>query len=414
MADVDDQWHKLVDGRKVRTEKYGRGKRWRARWRDESGIQRQESFDTKADADRHVATVKADMLRKTYIDPNAGKVTFRDYAERWRAAQVHAPGTRQQIETHFRRHVYPVLGDKPMASIRRSDAQAWVRGMEVGTGDRAALMPATVQVIYRYVVAVGYAAVGDKVIALSPFVKLARTKPTKKRVSPPTGEMLTAMYGNLPPRFRALVTVGAGAGVRQGEAFALEVDSIDFLRRRIHIRQQLLQLPNQPVYLALPKGGKTRTVPAADAFLLELSRHLKEFPATKVYIEDRTVPAKPRWRWAEFVFTTVDGLVLRRTGVGARLWRPARASAGLPVEFTFHDLRHYFASALIRYGESVKTVQAALGHATAAETLDTYSHLWPDSEDRTRAAIDAAFKADVGDMWVDLHDGSSKTQVSGL
>jgi len=32
---------------------------------------------------------------------------------------------------------------------------------------------------------------------------------------------------------------------------------------------------------------------------------------------------------------------------------------------------------------------ARLGHASAAETLDTYSHLWPDSEDRTRAAIDA-------------------------
>ena len=34
-------------------------------------------------------------------------------------------------------------------------------------------------------------------------------------------------------------------------------------------------------------------------------------------------------------------------------------------------------------------VQVRLGHATAAETLDTYSHLWPDSDDRTREAIDA-------------------------
>ena len=39
-------------------------------------------------------------------------------------------------------------------------------------------------------------------------------------------------------------------------------------------------------------------------------------------------------------------------------------------------------------GENVKTVQARLGHASAAETLDTYSHLWPDSEDRTRTAVD--------------------------
>ena len=54
-----------------------------------------------------------------------------------------------------------------------------------------------------------------------------------------------------------------------------------------------------------------------------------------------------------------------------------------------HALRHYYASLLIRYGESVKTVQVRLGHASAAETLDTYSHLWPDSDDRTRAAIDS-------------------------
>jgi len=60
----------------------------------------------------------------------------------------------------------------------------------------------------------------------------------------------------------------------------------------------------------------------------------------------------------------------------------------------FHALRHYYASLLIRHGESVKVVQSRLGHASAAETLDTYSHLWPDSEDRTRQAIDAVLGAD--------------------
>ena len=36
----------------------------------------------------------------------------------------------------------------------------------------------------------------------------------------------------------------------------------------------------------------------------------------------------------------------------------------------------------------LKTVQARLGHASAAETLDTYTHLWPDDDDRTRDAVD--------------------------
>ena len=70
------------------------------------------------------------------------------------------------------------------------------------------------------------------------------------------------------------------------------------------------------------------------------------------------------------------------------MWRPAVASAGLPG-FVFHGLRHYYASLLIRHGESVKSVQDRLGHKSAVETLDTYSHLWPDSDDRTREAVDS-------------------------
>jgi hypothetical protein len=76
-----------------------------------------------------------------------------------------------------------------------------------------------------------------------------------------------------------------------------------------------------------------------------------------------------------------------------RVWQPARTRAGLPNSVTFHDLRHYYASLLIRHNESVRVVQALLGHASAAETLDIYSHLWPDPEDRTRVAVDEVLGA---------------------
>lgn len=54
----------------------------------------------------------------------------------------------------------------------------------------------------------------------------------------------------------------------------------------------------------------------------------------------------------------------------------------------FRQLRHFYASALIQAGESVKTIQAALGHASAVETLKIYVRLWFDPDQRTRAAID--------------------------
>ena len=60
---------------------------------------------------------------------------------------------------------------------------------------------------------------------------------------------------------------------------------------------------------------------------------------------------------------------------------------------TFHGLRHFSASLLIQSGCSVKAIQKRLGHQSAVETLDTYGHLWPDTEVRTRSAIDLALGA---------------------
>jgi integrase len=51
-----------------------------------------------------------------------------------------------------------------------------------------------------------------------------------------------------------------------------------------------------------------------------------------------------------------------------------------------HDLRHFYASGLIAAGCDVVTVQRALGHSSATITLNTYAHLWPTAEDRTRLA----------------------------
>ncbi|HEX6760122.1 MAG TPA: tyrosine-type recombinase/integrase, partial [Propionibacteriaceae bacterium] len=70
------------------------------------------------------------------------------------------------------------------------------------------------------------------------------------------------------------------------------------------------------------------------------------------------------------VFVTGAGNPIRRTAFGD-VWRAAVRAAGAPVGTGFHELRHYYASLLIRHGESVKVVQAFLGHASASETLDT-------------------------------------------
>lgn len=83
------------------------------------------------------------------------------------------------------------------------------------------------------------------------------------------------------------------------------------------------------------------------------------------------------------LFTTFRGNPWRPKTIYGE-WRETLDAAGL-AGFDFHELRHYYASLLIDSGASVKVVQARLGHKSAEETLNTYSHLWPDSDDRTRA-----------------------------
>jgi integrase-like protein len=98
-------------------------------------------------------------------------------------------------------------------------------------------------------------------------------------------------------------------------------------------------------------------------------------------------------------------------------WRVAVKAAGLPKGTRFHHLRHFYASTLIAAGLHPKAIQARLGHATIAETMDTYGHLFPDADDLGRGTIDAAF-ADLQplscapDVRQDASQGTSP-QVSG-
>ena len=86
-----------------------------------------------------------------------------------------------------------------------------------------------------------------------------------------------------------------------------------------------------------------------------------------------------------------------------RQWKPLWKAAAevAKVDATAHSLRHFYASALIAGGASVKQVQTVLGHASAVVTLRTYAHLWPGDDDRTRSIIDAVFGASADQVRTD-------------
>ena len=338
---------------------------YRPRFRDASGREHARHFKRKVDAQRWLDEMTAAMVTGQYVDPAAGRVTFREYAERWRATQVHRPTTAAHVETMLRRHVYPGIGDKRLGSVLPSDVQSLVKQLSLD------LAPATVGVVHRILAGIFKAAVRDRRIVASPCEGTKLPKVHRQRIEPMTLEAVEALTEAMPERYRALVTLAAGTGLRQGEALGLTVDRIDFLRRHLTVDRQLVTMPDRAPYLAPPKTqASVRVVPLPQVVIDALAAHLATWPAD------------------EFVFTTELGGPIRRTAFSAAVWRPAVRRAVLSG-VTMHSLRHFYASLLIRHGESVKTVQARLGHASAAETLDTYSHLWPDSDDRTRAAVDS-------------------------
>ena len=340
--------------------------RWRARYRDGRGKEHARHFDRKVDGQRWLDEVTASVVTGQYVAPGAGKITLKEYAETWRANQAHRPTTQEQVERHFKLHVYPHLGDRPLGTILPSDLRALVKRLSV------TLSPATVSVIYRHLSAVFKAAVGDRRIATSPCAGISVPKPKKPKIVPVSTDAVQRLAAVISPRYSAAVVLAAGTGLRQGEVFGLTVDRIDFLRRSLTVDRQLVLLVGRPPQFGPPKtDSSVRVIPLPKVVVEALTAHLSEFPPGPVGL----------------VFTTEVGGPLRRSGFGD-VWRRATVDAGVPG-FVFHGLRHYYASLLIRHGESVKTVQERLGHASAVETLDTYSHLWPDSDDRTREAVDS-------------------------
>lgn len=149
---------------------------------------------------------------------------------------------------------------------------------------------------------------------------------------------------------------------------------MDFMRGVVSPVQQY---PADPL-----KTEMSRTpIPIPSSLALTLSAHVAEFPSTWVMCDESSQQMGPWQLQREF--------------------RKARAKvADLPDGFRFHDLRHYYASLLISRGLDVKVVQARLRHASAKTTLDTYGHLWPDSDDSTRAAIDVVMTARGGESCV--------------
>ncbi|MFC9283501.1 tyrosine-type recombinase/integrase [Streptomyces collinus] len=391
---IQDRWYRTETGPngkpvKVKTDRHGTGMRYRARYVAPDGAERSKSFPDrrKRDAEQWLANLEADMNRGAYVSPRAGRITFQQFAEEWMRSQDADPLTRESVESRLRLHAFPHIGQRPMASFSPSHIRTWLRTLE-----DIRLASAYRRVIFAHVSTVFTAAVEDRIIHENPCrarsVKAPRLDPRK--VVPWSFEQVSAVRTTLDDRYRVLVDLAAGCGLRQGEAFGLGIDDVDFESGTLHVVRQVKLLRGRPIF-ALPKGGKVRDVPLPDSVAASLTAHLNRYPAADAELPWRTLDGPVVS--VPLVCRSAAGAAIERHPFNAQFWRPALVAGGMvPGPGNgMHALRHFYASVLLDAGESIKALSEYLGHADPAFTLRTYTHLMPSSDSRTRSAVDALF-----------------------
>lgn len=369
MSHIKDRWYSGKGDAKKPTARHGKGQRWQV-WYSVDGREKcGGSFDTKAVAQRKLTSLESSVHRGAWVDPT-DQTTVTEYARRWAAARVYKPTTARRVHQQIENHLAPTtIGSRRLVSVLPSDVQAWAAELS------RTLAPSTVQLIVNMVKAIYAAAVLDRLVASTPVVKISLPKADAPRIVPLTVAQVRQLAAEVPDRNTAMVLTQAGLGLRLGELLALRAQDINFLGRTARVEHQLAEHTRERVDPKTPKSR--RTVPLPTMVAEALAGHMRVFPP----LEDGSL------------FYGHNSRPYGHAMYGTKVFKAAvdRLADSFPAGTTTHDLRHHYASVLLAAGESVVAVAERLGHDDATMVIKVYGHLMPDSEDRTRKAIDAAW-----------------------
>ncbi|MEU2733760.1 site-specific integrase [Streptomyces griseoviridis] len=207
---------------------------------------------------------------------------------------------------------------------------------------------------------------------------------------------MLAVREALPGRYRLLLVIGAGLGLRQGEALGLTLEDIDFAKEVVHVRRQV-KMVRAKLCFALPKGRKVRDVPLPSSVARAIRQHMEHFAPVPVTLpwDDPTPAATPveakhrRPRTHHLLVTGRERKAINRNYFNSYVWKPALAMAGVIAaldegsadgarvwepsrEHGSHALRHFFASEELEAGESIVSLARWLGHSDPGFTLRKY------------------------------------------
>jgi integrase len=337
---------------------------YRVRYRTPGrGETQKRGFKTKREAERWANKVEVDKMTGEYVQPSLGRITVGELAPDWlaRKKQSTAPSHCRMLESAWRVHVQPRWGSVSVAGVDLLGVEEWIAGMgRKGAG--------ATTVIRAHGVLSGILddAVKAKRLAANPTKGVGNRprKTTKRRVylSADDVHRLADESGE----HRALVLLLAYCGLRWGEAVALRVADVEFLRR-LSVSENAVQIGYRHV-VGPTKGRKARSVPVPEFVLNELAQQCKN-KAT-----------------SDLIFAGRGGGYLSRPK-SATGWFQSAVKRAKVQSITPHDLRHTCASLAVSAGVNVLALQRMLGHTSAKMTLDTYADLFDDDLDAVAVTL---------------------------
>ena len=322
-----------------------------------------ETFSAKAEALAWLSTTETDLLRGSWVAPNAGKVRLAAYAQDWLEAQRHLrPRTVELYRYLLDGHVLPFLGQISLSDIAPADVAAWHRAL-------VSQLPGTAPKAYRLLAQIMGVAVKDDRIHRNPCsVKGASSEASKEQAIPTVAEV-EALAEAVPVRYKAMVLLAAWCSLRFGELAALRRDRVDFVRGEIRVTETVTELVTGERFTGAPKTAAGRRtvaipphlVPVVEAHLLVVG------PAAEALL-----------------FPSPEGAYLRRHNFRQRVWAPALRTTGL--NYRFHDLRHSGLTWAAASGATVAELMHRGGHSTSATAM-RYQHATRDRDQAIARAL---------------------------
>lgn len=285
---------------------------------------------------------------------------------------------------NMEKRTYAAIGHIRVDRISPLDIQKFVSALK-GDG----LAASTVKNFVRFVSVILNYAVKKRIITYNPCVTVDYPEARETEREFYTTEEVKTLLGLLQDEgeekrpFAVFFMLAAYTGCRKGELLGLEWKDVDFTNSVISIKRAYYYSSTEHIsYTDTPKTKKSQRSLKLPACVMDALQGLREWQGRQREV------CGGSWVEADRLFTGLDGSPMPTTAPYSYL-QTFSNRMGLR-KTTVHSFRHFNASALIDAGVDVVTVQTALGHSTAATTLNIYSHAFGNAQTRAMEAIASA------------------------